>query len=236
LLGDGSSLGVSFRYAEQAAPNGLAEAFIIGRDFVGTDSVTLVLGDNIFHGSGLQQLLQEATARPEGCVLFGYRVRDPERYGVVELDSAGRVLSIEEKPQKPKSQIAVTGLYVYDNAVIEMARGLRPSARGELEITDINQIYARAGRALVKLMGRGMAWLDTGTHDALLEASQFVGALEKRQGTRVACIEEVAYRMGFIDAAALEQLAQGYGKSEYGAYLRSLLDESRSIGEVHGSS
>ncbi|HVJ18283.1 MAG TPA: glucose-1-phosphate thymidylyltransferase RfbA [Polyangiaceae bacterium] len=227
LLGDGSAMGMSFSYAEQAAPNGLAEAFLIGREFVGSEQVALVLGDNIFYGNGLPQMLREARKELEGCVLFGYGVQDPERYGVVELDDQWRVLSIEEKPKQPKSRIAVTGLYFYDNTVLDKATSLKPSARGELEITDVNRLYAEGGRARVKLMGRGMAWLDTGTHESLLEAGQFVGVLEKRQGTRIACIEEIAYRMGFIDAAALEKLAIGYGKSEYGTYLKSLLSEAR---------
>jgi len=225
LLGDGSALGMSFSYAEQSAPNGLAEAFIIGRDFVGRDPVTLVLGDNIFYGAGLHKLLQEARAELDGCVLFGYQVQDPERYGVVELDGSGRVLSIEEKPKQPKSPIAVTGLYFYDNSVLDKARSLSPSARGELEITDVNRLYAESGRARVKVMGRGMAWLDTGTHASLLEASEFVSVLEKRQGTHIACIEEIAYRMNFIDTEALARLAVAHGKSEYGSYLAGLCSE-----------
>jgi glucose-1-phosphate thymidylyltransferase len=229
LLGDGSSMGMSFSYAEQPAPNGLAEAFIIGRDFIGNDQVTLILGDNIFYGAGLYKMLQEARKELDGCVLFGYRVHDPERYGVVELDDKGRVLSIEEKPKQPKSPIAVTGLYFYDNSVVEKAASLEPSARGELEITDVNRLFADSGRAHVKVMGRGMAWLDTGTHDSLLEAAEFVGVLEKRQGTRIACIEEIAYRMGFIEADALEKLAIAHGKSAYGTYLKSLLSEPRTL-------
>jgi glucose-1-phosphate thymidylyltransferase len=223
LLGDGKALGVSFTYAEQAAPNGLAEAFLIGREFVGKDPVTLVLGDNIFYGAGLATLLQQARSEVDGAVLFGYRVQDPERYGVVELDANGRVLSIEEKPAKPKSHLAVTGLYFYDNAVLDVARDLKPSPRGELEITDVNRWYAERGRAQVKLLGRGMAWLDTGTHESLLEASEFVSVLERRQGTYIACIEEIAYRMGFIGDAELEALALAHGKSSYGTYLKSLL-------------
>ncbi len=226
LLGDGRKLGLSFAYAEQEKPNGLAEAFLIGREFVGADSVTLILGDNIFYGAGLQGTLQEASAELDGCVLFGYRVHDPGRYGVVELDEGGRVLSIEEKPEHPKSHVAVTGLYIYDNDVLEIARGLKPSARGELEITDVNRKYAERGRAKVKLLARGMAWLDTGTHESLLEAGEFVGVLEKRQGTHIACIEEIAYRMGFIDAGMLAQRAAEHGKSDYGRYLRTLLEPS----------
>jgi glucose-1-phosphate thymidylyltransferase len=225
LLGDGSQIGVRFEYAEQAHPNGLAEAFIIGREFVGNDPACLVLGDNIFHGSGLQSLLRAARQELDGCVLFGYRVHDPERYGVVELDGRGRVLSIEEKPAKPKSSYAVTGLYFYDNDVVEIARSLKPSARGELEITDVNRIYAERGRAQVKLLGRGYAWLDTGTHESMLQAGQFVNLLERRQGTSIACIEEIAWRMGYIDDAQLERLAVAQGKSSYGEYIRSCLEE-----------
>jgi glucose-1-phosphate thymidylyltransferase len=227
LLGDGQDLGMSFSYAEQAAPNGLAEAFIIGRDFVGKDTSSLVLGDNIFFGAGLQGLLQQAVRELDGCELFGYRVQDPERYGVVELDASGKVLSIEEKPAKPKSPIAVTGLYFYDNAVVDIARDLKPSPRGELEITDVNRIYVERGRAKVRVMARGMAWLDTGTHESLLEAGQFVQVLEKRQSTAIACIEEIAWRMGFIDDAALDRLAHAHGKSQYGVYLKGLLVEGR---------
>jgi glucose-1-phosphate thymidylyltransferase len=223
LLGDGRALGLSFSYAEQPQPNGLAEAFIIGRDFVGPDPVTLILGDNIFYGAGLAKILQQARANVEGATLFGYRVQDPERYGVVELDAQGKVLGIEEKPKKPRSQIAVTGLYFYDNEVLEVARTLQPSPRGELEITDVNRRYAERGRARVELLGRGMAWLDTGTHESLLEAGEFVSVLQKRQGTHIACIEEIAYFMGFIGAAELEALASAYGNNPYGQYLRSLL-------------
>jgi len=225
LLGDGSELGIRFEYAEQAEPNGLAEAFVIGRDFVGRDPACLVLGDNIFYGSGLMSLLRSAREELDGSVLFAYRVHDPERYGVVELDASGQVLSIEEKPKKPKSNYAVTGLYFYDNEVLEIARTLKPSARGELEITDVNRIYAERGRARVKVMGRGYAWLDTGTHESMLQAGQFVHVLERRQGTSIACIEEIAWRMGYIDAARLERLADAHGKSSYGEYLRSCLDD-----------
>jgi glucose-1-phosphate thymidylyltransferase len=225
LLGDGADLGVRFEYAEQAAPNGLAEAFIIGREFVGTDSAALVLGDNIFYGAGLGDMVQEAAKLQSGCVLFGYKVKDPERYGVAELDRAGKVKSIEEKPKQPKSDVAVTGLYFYDNQVLDIAQSLRPSPRGELEITDVNRAYIERNQAKVEVLGRGMAWLDTGTHESLIEASEFVHILEKRQGTRIACIEEIAYRMQFIDAAQLLKLADGYGKSEYGAYLRQCAKE-----------
>jgi glucose-1-phosphate thymidylyltransferase len=227
LFGDGASLGLSFSYAEQPEPNGLAEAFRIGRDFVGADEVALVLGDNIFHGAGLEQLLASARAQNDGCVLFAYHVNDPGRYGVVELDAQGSVLSIEEKPAEPKSNYAVTGLYFYDNEVLNIARDLKPSARGELEITDVNRIYAQQRRAHVKLMGRGYAWLDTGTHESMVSASQFVQVLQSRQGTSIACIEEVAFHMGFIDAERLNQLAHGYGKSSYGDYLRGCLEEAR---------
>jgi glucose-1-phosphate thymidylyltransferase len=226
LLGSGEDLGMRFSYAEQAAPNGLAEAFIIGRDFVGDDSVALVLGDNIFYGAGLQGMVRRAANLTSGCVLFGYKVQDPERYGVVELDADGRVLSIEEKPKQPKSNIAVTGLYFYDNQVLDIAAGLTPSARGELEITDVNRIYVERNQARIEQMARGMAWLDTGTHESLVEASQFVHILEQRQGTRIACIEEIAFRTGFIDKQGLLRLADGYGKSAYGAYLRQCATET----------
>jgi len=226
LLGTGEEMGMRFAYAEQPAPNGLAEAFIIGRKFVGTDSVALVLGDNIFYGAGLGDMVQEAARLTEGCVLFGYKVQDPERYGVAELTPDGRVLSIDEKPKKPKSNVAVTGLYFYDNQVLDIAASLKPSARGELEITDVNRAYIQRNQAKVEQMGRGMAWLDTGTHESLIEASEFVHILERRQGTRIACIEEIAYRMEFIDKAQLLKLADTYGKSEYGAYLRQCGAES----------
>jgi glucose-1-phosphate thymidylyltransferase len=223
LLGSGEDLGMSFSYAEQPQPNGLAEAFIIGRDFVGTSPASLILGDNIFYGAGLTQLLRDAQRALEGCVLFGYRVDDPERYGVAELDAHGNVTRIEEKPRVPKSELAVTGLYFYDNQVVDIAKSLEPSPRGELEITDLNMVYVSRGKAKLKVMPRGMAWLDTGTPASLLEASQFVHVLETRQGTHIACVEEIAYRMGFIDAEALERLATLHGKSQYGGYLRTLL-------------
>jgi glucose-1-phosphate thymidylyltransferase len=222
LLGDGSELGLDLRYAEQPHPNGLAEAFIIGADFVGDDEVSLVLGDNLFHGHGFAQLLQGEVARLKGCTLFGYPVKDPERYGVAEAGADGSVLSIEEKPTEPKSNLAVTGLYFYDNRVVGLARDLAPSPRGELEITDINNLYLQQGAARVVNLGRGMAWLDTGTHDSLLEAATFVQVLEHRQGVRIACIEEVAYRMDYIDATQLTMLGERLGKSAYGQYVRDV--------------
>ncbi len=225
LLGSGEELGIRFSYAEQAAPNGLAEAFIIGRSFVGTDSVCLVLGDNIFYGAGLRGLLGEAIASLDGAVLFGYRVPDPQRYGVVEMAPDGRALSIVEKPLAPKSNVAVTGLYFYDNQVLDIAASIQPSARGELEITDVNNRYITLGRAQVRLLPRGMAWLDTGTHESLLEAGQFVATLQRRQGTHIACLEEIAFRRGLIDKQQLLERARVCGKSEYGAYLRALATE-----------
>ena len=222
LLGDGSDLGVAFSYAEQAEPNGLAEAFVIGREFIGDDSVCLVLGDNIFHGHGLSELLQHEVAALAGCTLFGYPVEEPQRYGVVELDDDGRVLSIEEKPAVPKSHIAVTGLYLYDNDVVSIAAGLTPSARGELEITAVNEAYLQRDRVKLVNLGRGMAWLDTGTHDSLLDAATFVQVLERRQGMQIACLEEIAFRMGWIDAEQLAALGERMGKSTYGAYVTEL--------------
>ncbi len=226
LLGSGADIGVAFSYAEQPQPNGLAEAFRIGRDFIGKDQSALVLGDNIFYGAGLEDMLTSARSHRDGCVLFAYRVHDPARYGVVELGKDNKVLSIEEKPAHPKSNYAVTGLYFYDNDVIDIARDLKPSARGELEITDVNRIYAERGRARVELMGRGYAWLDTGTHESMIQASQFVQVLQSRQGTSIACIEEVAWRKGFIDGEQLGRLAHAHGKSSYADYLRSCLQES----------
>jgi glucose-1-phosphate thymidylyltransferase len=227
LLGTGAELGMHFSYAVQAAPNGLAEAFIIGREFVGSDSVCLILGDNIFYGAGFGQQLREARAELDGATLFGYQVEDPERYGVAELGSKGQLLGIEEKPKHPKSKLAVTGLYFFDNQVLEIAATLKPSARGELEITDVNNVYIAAGRAQLKILPRGQAWLDTGTHESLLDASHFVATLERRQGTSISCIEEIAFRMGFIDAAQLEQLADRCGRSQYGQYLRRALEETK---------
>jgi glucose-1-phosphate thymidylyltransferase len=219
LLGDGHELGLNLSYAEQAAPNGLAEAFIIGRGHVGNDHAALVLGDNIFHGEGLSDILQREASTVDGCTLFGYQVRDPERYGVAEADETGTLLSIEEKPAKPKSNIAVTGLYFYDNDVVEIAGSLAPSPRGELEITDVNRAYLDKGTARLVDLGRGMAWLDTGTHDSLLEAGQFVQVLEHRQGVRIACLEEIALRMGYITAAEAYALGEALGKSGYGQYI-----------------
>ncbi|SHE45558.1 glucose-1-phosphate thymidylyltransferase RfbA [Streptoalloteichus hindustanus] len=222
LLGDGSQLGLRLEYAEQPQPNGLAEAFVIGADFVGDQDVALVLGDNIFYGQGFSRLLQQEAAKLDGCVLFGYPVKDPERYGVGEVDADGRLVSIEEKPERPRSNRAITGLYFYDNRVVEIARGLRPSERGELEITDVNLAYLREGRARLVDLGRGFAWLDTGTHDSLLEAGQFVQVLEHRQGVRIACLEEIALRMGFIDAEACHALGAKLAKSGYGQYVMNV--------------
>jgi glucose-1-phosphate thymidylyltransferase len=222
LLGDGGEWGISIGYAVQDAPNGLAEAFIIGADHVGTDSVALVLGDNIFYGQGFSRTLRAAAEQVDGCVLFGYPVRDPERYGVAELDESGTVVSIEEKPAKPKSNLAITGLYFYDNAVLEHAADLKPSARGELEITDLNNIYLRAGRATLTNLGRGFAWLDTGTHDSLLDAGEFVRVLEHRQGIRISCLEEIALVNGFITADECLTLGKALAKSPYGEYVLSV--------------
>ena len=223
LLGDGARWGVSLSYAVQPSPDGLAQAFLIGRDFVGDDPVALVLGDNIFYGHGLVDLLQAATARTTGATVFGYRVQDPERYGVVDFDAQGRARDIEEKPSKPKSSYAVTGLYFYDNDVLDIAAAVKPSDRGELEITDVNKAYLARGDLYVEMMGRGYAWLDTGTHASLLQAAQFVQTIEERQGLKVACPEEIAWRAGWIDDAALEELAAPLKKSGYGDYLYSLL-------------
>ena len=222
LLGDGKQLGCVFQYAVQPEPNGLAQAFVLGKDFIGNDSVALVLGDNIFYGTQMPQLLQES-ANPKGGIVFAYPVSDPERYGVVDFDAQGSVLSIEEKPTHPKSHFAVPGLYFYDNQVIDIAANLSPSVRGEYEITDINQAYLERGKLHVGVLDRGTAWLDTGTFDSLMEAAQFVQIMERRQGLKVGCIEEVAYQMGFIDAQQLQALAAPLLKSGYGAYLESLL-------------
>ncbi|MBU4273960.1 MAG: glucose-1-phosphate thymidylyltransferase RfbA [Planctomycetes bacterium] len=223
LLEDGGGLGISISYAVQPEPKGLAQAFIIGRRFVGDDHVALILGDNIFYGHGFQANLDRATARTTGATNFVYRVKDPERYGVVELDAEGKAVSIEEKPQNPRSNLAVTGLYFYDNQVVDIAADLKPSARGELEITDVNRRYMEQGRLLIEQLGRGFAWLDTGTETSLLQAADFVRTIEDRQGLKIACLEEVAFRKGFIDAAQLEALAKGYN-NRYGQYLLGLLD------------
>ncbi|MBU6283670.1 glucose-1-phosphate thymidylyltransferase RfbA [bacterium] len=225
LLGDGSEFGLRISWAAQPEPGGIAQAFLIGREFVGRDRVVLALGDNVFYGHGFADELRAAAARERGATVFGYRVSDPERYGVVEFDAGGRAVGLEEKPSKPRSSFAVTGLYFYDNRVLDVAAGLAPSARGELEITDVNLDYLRAGELHVQRLGRGTAWLDTGTHEALLQASNFIQAIEERQGLKVACIEEIAFRKGWIDAAALERLGRSMGKSPYGEYLRSLLEQ-----------
>jgi glucose-1-phosphate thymidylyltransferase len=222
LLGDGSSFGISLAYAVQPEPRGLADAFIIGRDFIGMDRVALILGDNIYFGDGLETLLASAAAREEGATIFGYVVSDPNRYGVVELGPDGRARSIEEKPEVPRSNLAVTGLYFYDNSVVAIAGAIEPSARGEIEITDVNRAYLERNELHVEIMGRGYAWLDTGTHDSLMDAGQFVEILEQRQGVRISCPEEIAYRKGFIDRDRLLASAERYAKSGYGQYLRAI--------------
>jgi len=224
LLGDGSAWGLRLRYLVQPSPEGLAQAFILGADFARGGPSALVLGDNIFYGHELQQILRVASERREGATVFAYAVNDPERYGVVEFDAGRRALSLEEKPAKPKSRYAVTGLYFYDERVVELARTLRPSARGELEITDLNRLYLERGALNVEIMGRGYAWLDTGTHESLLEAGQFIATIERRQGLKVACPEEIAWRQGWIDDRQLERCSNALGKSNYGAYLRGLLE------------
>lgn len=227
LLGDGSDFGVRFSYAEQPSPDGLAQAFIIGEEFIGDDSVCLVLGDNIFHGNGFSKMLRdavEAAETEEKATVFGYWVADPERYGVAQFDSNGNVLSIEEKPKNPKSNYAVVGLYFYPNKVVEIAKSIKPSARGELEITSVNQAFLSEGRLKVKLMGRGFAWLDTGTHDSLSEASTFIEVIEKRQGLKVACLESIAYEKGWIDAEHLRLVAEPMSKNQYGQYLLRMIE------------
>ena len=226
ILGDGSHLGLSFFYAEQLRPEGLAQAFIIGESFIGNDTVCLILGDNIFYGPGLSETLQRTVQMTQGGLIFGYLVRDPERYGVVEFDANGRVTAIVEKPESPRSQYAVPGLYFYDNDVIDIAKDLKPSARGELEITDINMAYLKRRDLRVELLGRGFAWLDTGTHEALQQAASYVQAIQERQGLKISCLEEIALRLGYIDRQQLRKLAANYMKNDYGRYLMELADET----------
>lgn len=225
LLGDGSRFGVSFHYAVQPKPEGLAQAFLIGKEFIGTDSVALVLGDNIFYGANLSRLLRKATERKTGATIFGYYVRDPERFGVVEFDAAGSAVSIEEKPERPKSNYAVTGLYFYDNEVVRIAEKIRPSARGELEITSVNNAYLQAGKLHVELFKRGYAWLDTGTHDSMLDAANFIRTVETRQGLQIACLQEIAYENGWMTAQEVLDSAQDMMKTEYGQYLKHLVEK-----------
>ncbi len=225
LFGDGSAWGLKFTYAEQANPDGLAQAFIIGEEFIGNDPVCLILGDNIFYGYDFSKLLRKANNLTEGAVVFGYCVNDPERYGVAELDASGKVIGIEEKPEKPKSNFAVTGLYFYGPDVVEKAKSLKPSKRGELEITDLNRLYLEEGSLHMKIMGRGMAWLDTGTHDSLLQAANFIATIEKRQGLKIACIEEIAYNNGYINKEELLILAKQLEKNDYGQYLKRIANE-----------
>ncbi len=227
LFGDGSWLGLSFSYVEQPRPEGLAQAFVLGRDFIGPDPVCLILGDNIFQGHSLQKILRKAVTLDKGALVFGYRVRDPERYGVVEFDDSGKVINIEEKPENPKSNYAVPGLYVYDNTVVDIAANLKPSPRGELEITDVNREYLHNGSMRVELLGRGFAWLDTGTHEALAQASAFVQAIQDRQGVKISCVEEIAYRLGYINAVQLEKLAGNMLKNDYGQYLMEIAAEDK---------
>ncbi len=225
LLGDGSRIGMSFSYIEQPSPDGLAQAFILGENFIGSDNVCMILGDNIFYGHGLGNILSEASKIKRGATVFGYAVNDPERYGVVEFDQTGKVISIEEKPAKPKSKFAVTGLYFYDNSVVQRAKSLKPSSRGELEITDLNRLFLEDGALDVKILGRGMAWLDTGTYDSLLQASNFIATLEQRQGLKASCIEEIAYKKGFISKEQLVEIATPFAKSQYGSYLIKIANE-----------
>ena len=226
MLGDGSELGISLSYAEQPSPDGLAQAFIIGEEFIGDDNVALILGDNIYHGNGLTKMLQRASAKEKGATVFGYQVKDPERFGVVEFDADMNAISIEEKPEVPKSNFAVTGLYFYDNDVIEIAKNIKPSPRGELEITDVNKAYLERGDLSVELMGRGFAWLDTGTHESLLEAAQYIETVQRLQNVQVANLEEIAYRMGYITKDQVHELAQPLKKNEYGQYLLRLIGEA----------
>ena len=225
LLGDGSDIGLEIQYAAQPSPDGLAQAFIIGREFIGRDRVALALGDNVFYGAGFVDYLEHAALRERGATVFGYQVRDPERYGVVELDAAGQPISLEEKPRKPRSSLAVTGLYFYDNEVVDIAAHLKPSARGELEITDVNRTYLERGRLHVEKLTRGIAWLDTGTHESLMQASNYIQAIEERQGLMVACLEEIAFRKGYITAADVTRLAKSMGSSTYGQYLLRILEQ-----------
>jgi glucose-1-phosphate thymidylyltransferase len=227
LLGDGTQWGLSLGYVAQPSPGGLAQAFLLGREFIGADPSCLVLGDNLFYGEHLGATLRRATERREGATVFGYHVQDPSAYGVIEFDSAGRVVGIEEKPARPASNYAVTGLYFYDGRVVDIARELRPSARGELEITDVNKCYLSMGALEVEILRRGTAWLDTGTHEALLQAGTFIQTIEERQGLKIACPEEIAYRLGYIDAAQVERLASALGKTQYGAYLRQIATDTR---------
>ena len=226
LLGDGSEFGINLSYKEQPSPDGLAQAFIIGEDFIGDDRVALILGDNIYHGNGLTKMLQKAAAKEKGATVFGYQVKDPERFGVVEFDEKMNAISIEEKPEVPKSHFAVTGLYFYDNDVVEIAKNIKPSARGELEITDVNKAYLDRGDLSVELMGRGFAWLDTGTHESLLEAAQYIETVQRLQNAQVANLEEIAYRMGYISKEDVHELAQSLKKNEYGQYLLRLIGEA----------
>ncbi|VCU70099.1 Glucose-1-phosphate thymidylyltransferase [Pigmentiphaga humi] len=225
LLGDGSKWGVNINYAEQPSPDGLAQAFLIGADFIGRDNATLVLGDNIFHGHGLPELMRRADERPQGATVFGYFVSDPERYGVVDFDASGKAIGLEEKPRQPKSSYAVTGLYFYDNDVVHLAREVRPSARGELEITDLNNAYLRRGDLQVEVLGRGYAWLDTGTHESLLDAANFIQVMQARQGLQIACPEEISWRLGWISDAQLEEQGAALAKNNYGKYLLNLLKQ-----------
>ncbi|NOQ27694.1 MAG: glucose-1-phosphate thymidylyltransferase RfbA [Bacteroidales bacterium] len=225
LLGNGNQLGLNISYKEQASPDGLAQAFTLGEEFIGDDNVCLVLGDNIFYGYGFTKVLKKAAELKDGAVVFGYYVNDPERYGVAEIDKSGKVLSLEEKPENPKSNYAVTGLYFYSNDVIQKAKNLKPSKRGELEITDLNKLYLNEDRLSVKLLGRGFAWLDTGTHDSLLQASNYVATIEQRQGLKIACIEEIAYKMGFINKEQLIKLGEELNKNQYGQYLLKIANE-----------
>ncbi len=227
MFGDGSQLGLTLSYKVQPSPGGLAQAFILGKTFIGSDTVCLVLGDNIFHGHGLAEVLQRSAKLQNGGIVFGYKVRDPKRYGVVEFDASHRVISIEEKPEKPKSKYAVTGLYFYDNDVISIAENLKPSPRGELEITDVNNAYLKRGDLKVEFLGRGYAWLDTGTHESLLQAASFVQVIQDRQGVKVACLEEIAFRMGYINADTLEHLAADMLKNDYGQYLMEVVRDAR---------